>query len=103
MFKVRLPAGAGYITFATIEGNDGPNLDQVELTLVKADSTTSLRHAAGRLNIGPKTRVRLFTLTGQLLRETVGRPVSTVGLHRGVYLMQSSDGSRLHRQVIQVR
>ena len=103
VFKVTLPAGAGYITFATIEGNDGPNLDQVELTLVKADSTTSLRHAAGRLNIGPKTRVRLFTLTGQLLRETVGRPVSTVGLHRGVYLMQSSDGSRLHRQVIQVR
>ena len=102
--NAKLPEGTGYITFATIGGNDGPNLDQLELTLVKADSTTSIRQVATpRFSITPQTRVRLFTLTGQLLRETVGRPVSTVGLNRGVYLMQASDGSKLQQHVLQVK
>lgn len=98
----RLPAGASYFTFATIGGNDGPNLDQLELILVKADETTSVRGiAAPSLQLVPTTRVRLFTLTGQLLRESSS--LETENLAPGVYLLQRGDGSLLRQQIIRVK
>ena len=103
-FKAKLSAGAGYFTFATIGGNDGPNLDQLELILVKADETTSVRGiAAPSLQLVPTTRVRLFTLTGQLIRESAGSTVSTENLAPGVYLLQRGDGSLLRQQIIRVK
>ena len=98
----RLPAGASYFTFATIGGNDGPNLDQLELILVKADETTSVRGiAAPSLQLVPTTRVRLFTLTGQLLRESSS--LETGNLAPGVYLLQRGGGSLLRQQIIRVK
>ena len=98
----KLSAGAGYFSFATIGGNDGPNLDQLELILVKADSTTSVRGlATPSLQLTPTTRVRLFTLTGQLLRESSS--LETGNLAPGVYLLQRGDGSLLRQQIIRVK
>jgi len=103
-FKAKLSAGAGYFTFATIGGNDGPNLDQLELILVKADETTLIRGlATPSLSLTPTTRVRLFTLTGQLIRESAGSTVSTENLAPGVYLLQRGDGSLLRQQIIRVK
>ena len=98
----KLPQGASYMTFATIGGNDGPNLDQLELKLIKADETTSVRGlATPSLQLGPATQVRLFTLTGQLLRE--GASLETENLAPGLYLMQKGYGSVLRHQIIRVK
>ena len=103
-FKAKLAEGAGYMTFATIGGNDGPNLDQVELKLLKADATTAIRGlATPGQQLVPATRARLFTLTGQLIRESVGPSVSTENLAPGMYLLQRGDGSLLRQQIIRVK
>ena len=89
---IKLPQGASTITFATVGGNDGPNLDQVKLTLVKADSTIGIRKQADpRLEITPMTRMRLFSSTGKLLRESAGNAVSMKGLPRGIYILQINE------------
>ena len=101
-FKAKLAEGAGYMTFATMGGNDGPNLDQVELKLVKADEKTSIRGlATPSQQLIPTTRVRLFTLTGQLLRESSS--LETENLAPGMYLLQRGDGSLLRQQIIRVK
>ena len=101
-FKAKLSAGAGYFTFATIGGNDGPNLDQLELVLVKADEITSVRGlATPSLQLLPTARVRLFTLTGQLLRESSS--LETENLAPGIYLLQTQNGTMLRQQMIRVK
>lgn len=98
------PAGASYFTFATIAGNDGPNLDQLELVLIKADATTAIRGLAMPSQpLASTTRVRLFTLTGQLIRESAGSTVSTENLAPGVYLLQRGNGPLLRQQIIRVK
>ena len=101
---VKLPAGASYITFATVGGNDGPNLDQVKLTLTKADVITSIKKlSTPRLGITPATHVRLFSATGKLLREATGKAVSMKGLPRGIYILQIRDGSATNQKIIRVK
>ena len=91
------------ILFATVGGNDGPNLDQVELTLVKADEIPDRIVAEPRMQITPTTHVRLFSTTGKLLRETTGKAISTAGLPRGIYILQVRDGSRHMQKAIRVK
>jgi hypothetical protein len=99
-----LPAGAGYFTFATIAGNDGPNLDQLELKLVKADEIMSIPGLASpSRQLLPTTRVRLFSVTGKLIRESVGSTVNTEKLAPGVYLLQTQNGATFRRQIIRVK
>lgn len=101
-FKAKLAEGAGYMTFATMGGNDGPNLDQVELKLIKADEKTSIRGlATPSQQLTPTTRVRLFTLTGKLLRESSS--LETENLAPGMYLLQRGEGSLLRQQIIRVK
>ena len=100
--NVKLSTGAGYFTFATVGGNDGPNLDQLELILVKADEKTAVKKmVAPSLQKTPITRVRLFTLTGQLLRESSS--FETENLAPGIYLMQIQNGTLLRQQIIRVK
>ena len=104
LITAKLPAGAGYFTFATIAGNDGPNLDQLELKLVKADETTSVRGLASpSRKLLPTTRVRLFSVTGKLIREFVGSTVNTEKLAPGVYLLQTQNGAAFRQQIIRVK
>ena len=98
----KLPAGASYFTFATIAGNDGPNLDQLELILLKADEIMSIPGLAAPIQrLVPETRVRLFSVTGQLIRESSS--LETDNLAPGVYLLQMGDGSTFRRQIIRVK
>lgn len=100
--KMKLPEGASYITFATIGGNDGPNLDQLELKLLQADKTTIVNKLTNSsLDANSTTRVRLFTLTGKLLRE--GASLETENLAPGLYLLQRGTGSILRQQIIRVK
>ena len=101
--KVKLPEGAGYMTFATVGGNDGPNLDQVELKLVQGDKMKILDKLTSSHPDVNSTRMRLFTLTGQLLRESEGTTLETEQLPPGVYLLQTQTGSVLRQQVIRVK
>ena len=102
--SVTLPLGASTITFATVGGNDGPNLDQLELTLTKADDITYFKKlATPRLGITPATHVRLFSATGKLLRETTGNAVSMKDLPRGTYILQIRDGSATSQKIIRVK
>jgi pectin methylesterase-like acyl-CoA thioesterase len=107
--SITLPQGASTITFATVGGNDGPNLDQLELTAVKVtqpeppDSTTAIGGLAEpRLEYTSSTRLRIFSATGKLLRESMGKVPNTAGLPRGVYLLQTRDGSRSMQKKIRI-
>ena len=100
---VKLPEGASYITFSIVGGNDGPNLDQLELTLVKADEIPDwIITAEPRMQITPTTHVRLFSTTGKLLRESTGEAISTIGLPRGIYLLQTREGSHTLQKSIRI-
>jgi len=113
--SITLPQGASTITFATIGGNDGPNLDQLELTAVKVtqpeppDSTTAIGGLASgladpHLEYSPATRVQVFSATGKLVRESVGNAaISTKGLPRGIYILRVHDGSRNMQKTIRVK
>ena len=107
--SITLPLGASTITFATVGGNDGPNLDQLELTAVNVtrpdttDTTTVIGVLAEpRLEYTSSTRVRIFSATGKLVRESTGAAISTKGLPRGIYIMQVRDGSRNMQKTIRI-
>lgn len=112
--SITLPQGASTITFATIGGNDGPNLDQLELTAVKVtqpeppDSTTAIGGLASgladpHLEYSPATRVQVFSATGKLVRESVGRATSMAGLPRGIYILRVHDGSRNMQKTVRLK
>lgn len=112
--SITLPQGASTITFATVGGNDGPNLDQLELTAVKVtqpeppDSTTAIGGLASgladpHLEYSPATRVQVFSATGKLVRESVGRATSMAGLPRGIYILKVRDGSRNTQKTVRVK
>lgn len=112
--SIMLPFGASTITFATVGGNDGPNLDQLELTAVNvtkpdtSDTTTAIGGLASgladpRLEYSPATRVQVFSATGKLVRESIGRAaISTSGLPRGIYILKVRDGSRNMQKAIRI-
>ena len=112
--SITLPLGASTITFATVGGNDGPNLDQLELTAVNvtrpdtSDTTTAIGGLASglanpRLEYSPATRVQVFSATGKLVRESVGRAASMAGLPRGIYIVKVRDGSRNMQKTVRVK
>lgn len=104
--SVTLPLGANTITFATVSGNDGPNLDQLELTAVNVtppDSgiTRIANEIAGVSMNATATRIRLFSMTGKLLRESAD--VNTVGLPRGIYILQTVEPGHSIQKIIRVK
>lgn len=111
--SIMLPFGASTITFATVGGNDGPNLDQLELTAVNvtkpdtSDTTTAIGGLASglanpRLEYSPAARVQVFSATGKLVRESIGRVASVSGLPRGIYIVKVRDGSRNMQKTIRL-
>ena len=108
--SVTLPLGASTITFATVGGNDGPNLDQLELTAVNVTPpdtgiTRIASEVSGVSMNASTTRVRLFSMTGKLLRESadVNTAGNAAGLPRGIYILQIRKGSITSQKIIQVK
>lgn len=109
--KVELPAGASFIRFAVVGNNDGPNLDQIELTPFDVkpvqnpeDSTTALAFEKHFEKVG-LTTVRVYNLQGKLVH--VAKTANTVMLEgvlpAGVYLMRVSAPGYNKRRMVQVK
>ena len=107
--NVNLPRGASYVTFSTVGGNDGPNLDQVELTAVNVEKidtgTTAIYReiAGGVFATGTGARTMLFNVNGMLVRQAVGMKVSTEGLPGGVYVEKTVAPGMNRQRIIRVR
>ena len=107
--NVELPRGASYVTFSTVGGNDGPNLDQVELTAVKVENpdtgTTAIyQEIAGNVfAAGTGARTMLFSVNGMLIRQATGTRISTEGLPGGVYVEKTVAPGMNRQRVIRLR
>ena len=113
---VNLAAGENAVKFATVGGNDGPNIDQFDVTLVKAaekDTTekpTSI-HTKTAAVVEPSVyRVDIFDTKGSLVRRmnVLSAKVGDVawitrGLPAGLYVMQLKSTNTEHRKFITVK
>ena len=126
---LNLAAGENAVKFATVGGNDGPNIDQFDVTLVKAaakpDTTakdTTVRDTTVKdtsktgiakplFAFAPKTyRVSIFDTKGALVRRLVVESTKVEddawkirGLPAGLYVMRISDSGMDRREFIVVK
>ena len=106
--SIMLPFGASTITFATVGGNDGPNLDQLELTAVNVtipeskDTSLVVGDIAGKMwNFAAQNaKTTLFSVHGVAVRESLGAEISTEGLPAGIYIMRTTaPGFRMQKAI----
>ena len=114
---VNLAEGENAVKFATVGGNDGPNIDQFDVTLVKAaekDSSEENRTAIRSMSVATMVpsvyRVSIFDTKGALVRRMnvesakVGDVASmTRGLPAGLYVMQLNSAGFERRKFIAVK
>ena len=120
---VNLAAGENAVKFATVGGNDGPNIDQFDVTLVKAaevkPDTSKDSTENPRVSIFVKTvpvvkqgiyRISIFDTKGSLMRRLnvesskVGDvSAMTRGLPAGLYVMQLKSASVERRKFVTVK
>ncbi|WP_290761188.1 carbohydrate-binding protein [Fibrobacter sp. UBA4297] len=114
---VNLAAGENAVKFATVGGNDGPNIDQFNVTLVKAvekdsseEKTTSIRSKLVAMVEPSVYRVSIFDTKGSLVRRMnvesakVGDVARmTRGLPAGLYVMQLKSANTERRKFITVK
>ena len=107
---LNLAAGQNAVKFATVGGNDGPNIDQFDVTLVKAaavadtakkdtssgdTSKTRIVKPVGLVATSDEYRVSLFDTKGALVRRMNVVPTRmgdtayiTRGMPAGIYVMR---------------
>lgn len=114
---LNLAAGENAVKFATVGGNDGPNIDQFDVTLVKAvekdsseEKTTSIRSKLVAMVEPSVYRVSIFDTKGALVRRMnvesakVGDVAwMTRGLPAGLYVMQLKSANTERRKFITVK
>ena len=114
---INLAAGENAVKFATVGGNDGPNIDQFDVTLVKAaekdsseEKTTSIRSKLVAMVEPSVYRVSIFDTKGALVRRMnvesakVGDVAwMTRGLPAGLYVMQLKSANTERRKFITVK
>ena len=117
--SLKLTAGENGVKFATLDGKDGPNIDQFDVTLVKeiaASDTTKKDTAVGDTSSGDTTKpdaipllsglsllqeaysVSIYGVNGRLVHKLRNVPQATLrntcelsrGLRAGIYLVQAS-------------
>lgn len=116
--KLNLVAGENTIKIETVAGNDGPNLDQFKLVLLKAaeENTTGITNIAeigtlhiildGRNILFQKTvsHARLFSITGLPMRsEKQSNRLSLEGVPSGMYILRAHDGVHQIQRTILVK
>ena len=113
---VNLAAGENAVKFATVGGNDGPNIDQFDVTLVKAaekDTTEkpiSIRSRAIAMVAPSVYRVSIFDTKGARVRRMSVESAKvgdvawmTRGLPAGLYVMRMSAPDADQRKFITVK
>ncbi|MBR2095884.1 MAG: T9SS type A sorting domain-containing protein, partial [Fibrobacter sp.] len=100
---ITLPKGASYITFAIVDGNDGPNLDQIKLTeknVEKQDSSTTILPKVSRFSTAAG-ETRIYDINGKLVRHTHGK-ANTTGLAPGIYIVKTTTQRNQKQKIVQV-
>lgn len=101
---ITLPKGASYITFSIVEGNDGPNLDQIKLiekNVEKGDTSTTILPRA--LHAAAATcETRIYDTNGKLVRYAKGF-ASLDGLAPGIYIVRTASQGYRGQKLVQVR
>jgi pectate lyase len=97
--SLKLSAGENSVKFATLEGMDGPNLDQFDVTLVKKDESSESLPLSGKVTpLQNAYRVNVFDINGKLVRKMNHVPQTALkdvqnlskGLYPGVYLVKAA-------------
>ena len=114
--SLKLTAGENSVKFATLDGKDGPNIDQFDVTLVKAaekDTTekpTSIHTKTAAVVASSVYRVSIFDTKGALVRRMnvesakVGDVAwMTRGLPAGLYVMRMTAPGADQRKFITVK
>ena len=97
--NLNLAAGENMVKFATLDGKDGPNIDQFDVTLVKAADSSGqglgLAMNSAALALARNFRVSLYNTNGLLVRKIEVAPARigdmpwiTRSLPAGVYVMR---------------
>ena len=114
---INLAEGENAVKFATVGGNDGPNIDQFDVTLVKAaekdsseENRTVIRSKSVATMVPSVYRVSIFDTKGALVRRVnvESAKVSDVasmtrGLPAGLYVMQLNGAGFERRKFIAVK
>ena len=98
---ITLPKGASYITFSIVDGNDGPNLDQIKLTEKNVDKGTTSIAQINRTN-ATVSESRIYDTNGKLVRYTKGN-ANLTGLTPGIYVVKTSAQGYSKQKMVQVR
>ena len=97
---ITLPKGASYITFSIVDGNDGPNLDQIKLTEKNVEKDPVALPKIARIN-GDAHETRIYSTNGKLVRHTKGN-ANLTGLAPGIYIVKASVQGYNKQKIIQV-
>ena len=100
---ITLPKGASYITFAIVDGNDGPNLDQIKLTeknVNKGDTTITLFPRQSQTG-NTISESRIYNTNGKLVRYVNGN-ADMKGLAQGIYIVKTTTQRNHKQKMVQV-
>ena len=100
---ITLPKGASYITFAIVDGNDGPNLDQIKLTeknVNKGDTTITLFPIQSQTG-NTISESRIYNTNGKLVRYVNGN-ADMKGLAPGIYIVKTTTQRNHKQKMVQV-
>lgn len=114
---INLSKGASYIQFATVGGNDGPNLDQIELIPVNVEeepNDTSKTDGIYRENFNQnfanrQLDIQIFSLQGKLIRSVKASSLETSELNlsknlpAGSYLLRISAPGFNRQRIIRIQ
>ena len=109
-----LVAGENSVKFATLDGSDGPNIDQFDVTLVKeiapassssvtetsSSGTTSIRWSAveRRAHMAASVAWNVFDVNGVMVAKGFGSEVDLAGMRPGSYVVKAA--GRLHKVTV---
>ena len=97
---ITLPKGTGYITFATVNGNDGPNLDQIELIEKNVDKGPVALPKISRTN-SSYNEFCIYDTRGKLVRISTGKP-NLATLPAGIYIIKAFAQGKYKQKIVQV-